>query len=444
MIQRPTFFQRFASREPFVVVEEVLYSIGGPQRGADYLKVASDRLALFPFSSLAELEAFEQERFRREILEFKRQYARESVEQELKSREELIDHARLTKALEFIFLELFPMMIDRPEEIDELLGLPVASKTKTGRELLEEMLDELGGNEEAEESPEVFKRDLLTRLKATQLGSLSPESSNSSASELGGVLGNSPFYITGVDAFKLDARIEGSCVFHINNSAYSPGTRMPTENIERLYRERLLHRFKVEALTEMQDQVEARFLELSKGRTKRRKAIERLAERPSFSYRDIGYIRERNQLYVYVEVPKFAMQDPRFPDRFRPWKANKVAIGVFVDKDNFFHHHGCVVEPAAHPFAHGGKYAELCYTGKQRCDNTSRGMLNCLNSAVAAFHSGLTPESYSRHGGREHFQFSSLFEKRDTLSREEAEAQGYMLTNQWYKGDGGGKNDKDG
>src|SRR3989344_9396976 len=107
MIQRPTFFQRFASQDPFAVVGEILYTIGGRPRGADYLQVGSSRLALFPFSSLSDLEAFERERFRAAILEFKKQYALDSVDQELKSREEVTNHAKVVKALEFVFTELF-------------------------------------------------------------------------------------------------------------------------------------------------------------------------------------------------------------------------------------------------------------------------------------------------------------------------------------------------
>jgi len=93
MIEKPTFFERFASRAPFVITEdELLYQIGdrSPRANQNYVQVHPDRqLALIPFSSLSELESFERERFDAPILAFQQKFIREAIEHELKSREDI-------------------------------------------------------------------------------------------------------------------------------------------------------------------------------------------------------------------------------------------------------------------------------------------------------------------------------------------------------------------
>src|SRR3989338_2162412 len=107
---KTTFFQRFAARSPFLVVDEMLYQIQDRQ-GEDYVQIGNSRFGIAP-SPLLQIEQFNKETHAQEIFSFKQEYIKEALQQEIRSRQDIKNYNDVRKTLDFILFEVLPLMID--------------------------------------------------------------------------------------------------------------------------------------------------------------------------------------------------------------------------------------------------------------------------------------------------------------------------------------------
>ncbi len=456
MLESPTFLSRCASTSSFAIVNERLYQLTDRLGEAEqYICLGNQQFEIVPSASIVDIELFERKIHEGKIFQFKKKYIAEALQQEIRSRYEIVDYDNAVRTMEFILYEVLPMMIDTAYELGDLLHVQ-KDDVKTGKQVVEELVAEELKKVRLPEKQVMdtaeLKCKLEQKIEQEMPAPLFDDKNNgaggaekaTATTSLGKVL-HAPVYIYGQHAYELvrrgrrdrgeqrDKREQGDIRFHIDSKDYWLERSIPLATVEKTYQRILQQHFQREALGEMQAQVNLT-------QEKQRSAMERLAERQEMSYGNLGYLRSGTQFYVYWETAPFAMQNPLTPEQYHPFPAARIGVRVNYSNGAVHQNQAIVINPMVHPFLRDWRqgWQPICILDLSSNDSPDAfGIVRRISTAVNAFTNGLTEESLHRHGVLDEnagYFGRPLRESLDhagRLSREEALRRGCRITNEW-------------
>ncbi|MBI4441022.1 hypothetical protein HY639_02540 [Candidatus Woesearchaeota archaeon] len=426
-----TFFGRLPS--PFFIVDEHIYDIRTPARdvNGDHVRIGTCTFPLVAAGTLSNWELFEEQISRDATFAFKKKYVADAIAQEIRSRSEIKNLADLTKACTFIIHDVMPLMIDTAYELGQLVGVEL-NGPKTGKDVIDDIMKkELAALEtkDTKMSMDDVKKSILAQLPAPkplwggkELGS----------SLLGTLLGETPVYVAHDDVYALSKEKTGGFVVCLGKKKYGIARKCFVQELEATYQKALETQHKWQAI----DEVAQQHIDTA---NKKQSAMECFAGRKQFNYGNLGYLREEESFYVYWEVPKFCMQNPVHPKEYIPFPPTKVSVRVNVSDGAIYGEGAYIVDAMVHPFLQrwDGQYEHVCILSRYAVNGTADGIVRGISTAINAFTNGLTRESLEAHGRTDEesayygHSLRMIFEKNGRLSRQEAVAQGYLITNEW-------------
>lgn len=425
-----TFFHRMAGEGPFFIMGGNLYQFTDRSSNLENAVEAKGiRQGLVCSGSVQDWEEYERARLEQDIFQFKKAFASQAVNQEIRSREEIRYSRDRIRALEFILYDLLPCMMD--VRVNQL----VTDSTRTSRQVMEDLiLSETGPARQLD--AEQLKADIRATIErefttpATVFERLDQDPA-SRLSLLGEqVLGGRNVYVRQEQVMLLVPGSSQGFQVHWEGGIYRLEQGKTVEEVERAYQKARANQFRMEALKEAE--IQAGHLD---GHIE---PLERWGQKKEFRHRNIGYVRDDNVFYVYWEVPKFAMQNPLHQERYHPFPVSRVAVRVNASGGCVHHSGAYVIEPMKHPFLEfwDQKYTWICPGEMERVyPDTSEGMAQHISEAVNAFMNGLTRSSLETHklDGKILFfnrPLEKILEQVGVLTREEAIKQSYQITNE--------------
>lgn len=445
-----TFLHRLALHGPFVIADETFYQVCEKRPGLVYENVMSGsglELALIPSGSVQDLERFWRSNKREEILDYKRKFVENNLRRKLMSDKDVQNYDDVKATLKFILEEFLPLMIDTAYEMGELLGVPNIQGVKTGRQVIDDLVkEEIAVFDSEDPSERIKKAKELLEKDLTPVGKLlswkdnfaSPKPEyNGRTSTLGFVTDQVPLYFSRGNVFLLNDKDNNTgVVFTINGKKYSLVGYRDAASFDDLFSKEILKILEKEALQDF----DAQFEQLVRD-TKQEKGFKAFANKPSFNYGNLGYIRQGDEFYVYWEVPKFAMQNPAKPHLCNPYPATKIALKIQASQGKIFRsEEAYCIDPMIHPTLQYWEtpFTHICnLTGKFRGHSAENAMAD-LSSGINAFINGLTMESLIVHGSPDEecrffgTRLRKILEKVGYITLEEAIQKGYKITNVWY------------
>ena len=445
-----TFFGRFASLSPFAILDEQVYRVVSrpPSPKEPFLQSGEQRLAMLPSLTLSQIEDCERTLQREDIFALKRDYLQEALRQEIWSPADIKNSQEALHAVTFIMQEVLPLLIDSRDDLWANLGLKVKAE-KGGKQCIEEILArELHG---AQHKAGQISPQEVERAKAALLAVLNSKTpalpdtvhhpkAYTPASLFAKLSRNSPLYVMGDKAFFLTAS-ETPLRIHLCGKTYGTELYRSVEKIDTTYREFLLNAYSQEALQEFDEQFRAHLRQAHR----RSGSLKDFAKRPAFQYENLGWVRKEDTVYAYWEIPPFAMRNPLRPAVYHPFPATKVGVGINSSRGQIHVGEAEILNAMVHPFLHDWEhpFQKICILSGRDYKNTPYEIVLRISTAINAFTNGLTHESIVRHGAED--ESARYFSRplKDSLgrvgdlSRQEALAKGYIITNEWHIKDGG-------
>ncbi len=444
-----TFLSRLGAHGAFVIANETFYQVCEKREGASYdnLMLCNGlELALVPSGSLQELERFERSSRRQENFDYKKKFVQNTLQRELMSDKDIKNYDDVKCALKYILEEFLPLMIDTAYEMGELLGVPNVQGVKTGRQVIDDLVQEelaLMETEDPAERIKILKAIVGKKIKPSEQilrwedTFTDPKPNyNGNTSTLGAFTDQTPLYFSRGIVATLTPKEDGDVVLVINGKKYSLGNHITIQHFDAKYAEETAKSLEREALDDFDAQFEQLSIDL-----KKEKGFNAFASKPSFSYGNLGYIRQGDAFYVYWEVPKFAMQNPVKPHLCNPYPATKVALRIHASGGQIFRsEHAYAIDPMIHPTLEDWKnpFAHICTLSGKFRGNEAKNAMADLSDGINSFINGLTMQSLIVHGsGDDDCRFYNrplrrILEKVGYLKLEDAMAQGYKITNVWY------------
>ncbi|GEM_PF-6096612 len=414
--------------ESIVITPERAYQIVAGQ-SRDTLRFCGKTWGLFSLGKLNEIETFCHKKDSQEREQLKQEFLQGYLKQQVI--EELINKKEETvTASKFVATEVLPRLIDTSYELGRALGieLPVP---KSGKEVMDDILAQhkkpVSLEELTSQVEELVRMHTPTRRKTSVFNE-----PTQAATVLGRLIGTTPVYISRGQVHALQSgNNRTDLLFTINKLTYVLSRkRLALNQFNEQLKQDHLNEQTREAITEQQQQTTwvAEFAQ---------NTANTFFDRKEFTYGNLGFVKEGKSVYIFWEVPKFAMQNPLRPTAYHPFPATKVAVRIDVSNGIHIGSTGCVIAPMRHPFLSSwdDPYQKICILDIQSFKVNAKGVVDALAHAVKGFTYGLTLDSLDRHGQRSE---DALYFRRPLkeglgkeITREEAVKQGYIITNEW-------------
>ncbi len=446
MHQDETFFSRAAQRGPFVIFNDQLYHIAGiDPKAADFLQAGNHRIALVPGLRVPDVEAIESRFWSQEIFDLKKGFIEEIVNEEMKSRYDQQNAGDLLLAQRFVLRDVLPLMIDTAKSRDELLGIDPGDR-RSSAQVIEDIISQEIGAQDAG-GKKIDEKQIREALQPYMNFNVEPiyggrkvvDKSSVLWQLLGGrdvyvaqgkvfVLRNTPQDVS----FNLGGKTVGLTAFE---DLEGPAE---VEDLEAEYCRVVRDLYKSQAANEFEEQIVAEL----KRRTDTT-GLKELVAKKELRYGNLGVVREGSRFYVYWEYPAFAMRNPIRPEVYHPFPKTKIAVVVQASEGRVHHKQGAyVIDPMVHPTLRSwdSRYEHICNLSESSYENSAPEVVRQISDAINAFTNGLNMESIRRHGNRgEDSEFFGRPLKRSLtmvgeLTREQALAKGYRITNDWHIG----------
>lgn len=465
------YLEKIADRQSsFLIFNSRIYTavaddLTVPSEGEDYLEAAGLKLRLRPSLSCAEFEQLEDQVQAATIEEFSAAYVHDSIQTELRKKEDTTSEVNRLRTLKFIMEEFLPFLISKRYHSDDLLLEELQDGQKPTIDLLGRAKAELKAKleqdfptapvttepaEQRDYSEELRLRLLSEeQLNLTQVQPLISRRTNpanyhkktkpSRLSYTQQVIDNFPLYIVEGEIFLLQSLKPDQSArlsFRIDQSNYAPVTtadfNLSDLSTAILARKELT--WKIAALERSREIFqEYRANLVSKDVSESQ--LRGLAELSEYDLGDCGFVLYDSHYYVYTRLPKFATQDGRNPEVFWPFEPTRVAIPlgwsnnrpystgrpVVIEKREF--------HPCLDGRSHGG-YRGICNLNREpdSYGHTSVELVRKLSDAARVILEPLNKPSLERHSGERYFGVAlNDILKQGSLTREQAVKEGYLI-----------------
>ncbi len=446
------FLGRLNRYSPFLLIDgRYLHATDrSPRRGKDYLEAGDRRFALEFGCDIARLERFYRESNAEQIGKYKRDFIDAAIQAELRARAALTDDASTANTVRFVMQEVLPRMIDSAAEVGGLIGVQLPPGAD-GRAALDEILRNMDRALETQvtdiealrqAAAEQLRCAVRDRLQAPNAIFPRQDAANAPATApllLDKVLSGVPVAVIGSHLYHTRPATDGDdASWHatVDGTRYSLFPSTSVRAAAQAYTRALQFVYAQEAITEFEDRFHAKAAVTDISKT----ALEQLVKDERFNYGNLGWVSNEQRVFVYWEIPKFAMRNPLRTDVYHPFPETKVAVALNTSNGEVHAGHAVIVDPMPHPFlrAWDRKFEKICILNHNDVNGTPDGIVHYLATAVNAFTNGLTIESLDRHGARSedaNYFDRPLRESLDAageLTRAEALERGYIITNEWH------------
>lgn len=440
-------FSRISQHAPFLYHQDRLFYLTEPSSTipkGDFVKIKGTHFSLQPGLLVSELENHLASHS--SIREPKKAYLRKTLSAQLVDNQELTTESANLRVVSFIFEKLFPLLIDAREDLYQMTG-EEESSIKPVEEIIADAI--LQGEAPKIESLEADKQRLITQLERNfaynleryKIGSSPAQTSlfsklfrtsfayinNSSSSQI--------FFINGTakntnrDSL---ARLNGKYFKLDDFTTQFP--KFPNYQYDYLFDASLC----INTLRELESQDDI----IAKQRELRRR-YSSILKSGETNIKSVGFVKYNNFFFVYVKIPKFAMQHPFRRKEYSKYPSVRVAAKVYYS-DTIHVDGPYVIEPLRHPFIpdYSTHFMPICIIDEQKlgAESKEKETVNIIINGIASLTNGLTKRSIvDYHGGDPKDGSGSMFYHRSldeilnpiTITREQALAQGYALTNQF-------------
>jgi hypothetical protein len=457
------------NRQSMVLFGDRLYSIGMPTTNATentLVQRVGDSQVFFPLSCgtpISDIERATRLESRDEIETVKTDYIEDHLQRDGKS---VLDFTHRYNLLKFIVDEIFPKMIAAP--LEDRVDAIVSGKTEvpTGSEIIAEAM---GDQIERQVKTVEVRTHAVARLEEQldrdfrdNFGLASEELPNDThairelsvreASIFSKVSRNVPMLILGGKVYQLDKEGDDKDL-HVcvdgQTRTYNPKL-FSASRIKSNYSSMFSHTIRIAALEMIRDAVH----NMEKVVMKDVEYMP-LMDCDEFRFRDIGFYRNGEIYYVFKRIPKFARQTTYDANLFLPkdcdddgfagdfgiglvFRQGKIQYLGYHENEGGVTYRGSIKEDA--PFysevnivdpvmrTRYGKLRTICHVGGYpNFPMSAEGFIEFLNYATTNFLDSFRQDFIDRHYNLD--QQAELLDSGFLLTKDSAQAQGYMLTN---------------
>jgi hypothetical protein len=424
-----TFLTELAEKSPYVIYQDRLYQVAHGLESHNSIVIGGCRFGLSPGPTVDELEQLFCDRHKDEIFEFKRKFVHDKLQQEIRSQREVDGLVGREKLLHYALTELFPLLVGDGSELEELL-----TQETSGSDYLGNLTSRLNQPTVQRSTIDRVKRQLIDGVRSEAvypnmrggvqdsllrvlLGRRRTDTTRTSTVQEG-IKGTNILVYNG-DVYEFTSGEGGQHEGSFGKSKFQLAPIQRLDTLDNKYLNYLNKEFSKQALDEFEDQIK----EISRIRA-RTQSIKHLLGRQEYQIKDVGYKWSGRDLYVYKQVPAFAMKAPG-ENVYYEFGSCKIAIKLGYDQGGNVITGGAswVLGNYSHPFLPDSSSGQRICMGGYAASNlkTPAGIATHLGAAVNVILNGYTRTCHP------HRQLSDFNLRR--ISKHNAERKGLLITN---------------